>query len=329
MGSYLLRRVLVMFPTLIGVSFFVFILINLPPGSYLDAYVAQLQADGMDVTRDQMAAIERRYGFDQPLFVQYWRWISGFPRGDFGVSFLYHGRRTGAIIGPYMANTAILAFMTQAFILGVGIPIGIYSARHQYTLGDNLFTFIGFVGLSIPNFLLALILMFLAYALFNVPSVGGLFSDEYLGQPWSFGKGIDMLKHLWVPVIVLGTAGTAGTIRKMRANLLDVLKIQYVMTARSKGLPERRVVYKHAVRNALSPIIMSVGMWFPQLIAGATIVSIVLSLPTLGPILFQALRMQDMYLAGSILFLQCCLLLLGNLLADIALALNDPRIEYS
>jgi peptide/nickel transport system permease protein len=327
MIQYILKRLLLMVPTLIVISMFVFVLIQLPPGSFVDSLVMQLAAQGQDVGSDVVRSLEARYGLDKPIYVQYWLWVSGFPRGDFGASFLFWGKQTWDIIKVYLAYTMLLAFTTQLFIMVVGIPIGIYSATHQYSLGDHLFTFIGFVGLSVPSFLLALIMMFVAYFVFGIPSLGGLFSDRYLDAPWSLGKLWDMINHLWVPIVVLGLGGTAGTIRRMRGNLLDVLNMQYVSTARAKGLRESVVIYKHATRNALAPIIMSLGLWFPQLLSGATIVSVVLSLPTLGPVLLRALQMQDMYLAGTILFLQCILLLLGNLMADVALAWIDPRVE--
>lgn len=328
MGRYIVRRVLAMIPTLFVLSIFIFILIQLPPGSYLDALIAEMQSQGEEVTRDQIAALEARYGLDAPIYVQYWRWISGFPRGDFGVSFLFWGRPNLEIIKAYLGYTVLLAVSTQIFILAAGIPIGVYSATHKYSLTDHLFTFLGFIGLSIPNFLLALVLMFVAYFVFGIPSLGGLFSNKYLDAPWSLGKFVDLLQHLWIPVIVLGTAGTAGIIRRMRGNLLDVLNMQYISTARAKGLREGVVIRKHAVMNAIAPIIMAVGMWFPDILSGSVIVSIVLSLPTLGPVLYRALLLQDMYLAGTILFFQSILLLVGNLLADICLAWVDPRVEY-
>ena len=328
MAQYVLRRILFMIPMLVVVSMFVFVLIQLPPGSFVDALVTQLASQGQEVTSDVIVALEARYGLNRPIYVQYWRFISGFPRGDFGASFLFYGKQVWGVIKVYLAYTLLLAFTTQLFIFVVGVPIGIYSATHQYSFGDHLFTFIGFVGLSIPSFLLALILMFVAYFVLGIPALGGLFSDRYLDAPWSLGKLLDLLTHLWIPVVVLGMAGTAGIIRRMRSNLLDVLSMQYVSTARAKGLRESTVIYKHATRNALAPIIMALGMWFPQLLSGATIVSVVLSLPTMGPVLLQALQMQDMYLAGTILFFQCVLLLIGNLLADICLAWVDPRVEF-
>ena len=329
MFQYILRRFLFMIPMLIMISIFVFILIQLPPGSYLDTYVARLAGSGQDVSSDYVASMQELYGLNQPIYVQYIKWISGWPRGDFGPSFLFFGKSTWRIVSSYLWYTVLIALCSQLFIFFVGIPIGIYSATHQYSFGDHFFTFLGFIGLSIPSFLLALILMFGAYSVFGITKLGGLFSDEFIDAAWSIDKVIDLLNHLWLPVLVLGLSGTAGTIRRMRGNLLDVLNMQYVSTARAKGLSERVVIYKHAVRNAIAPIIMALGMWFPQLLSGSAIVSIVLSLPTLGPVQINALMMQDMYLAGTVLFFQCALLLVGNLLADITLAWVDPRVEFN
>lgn len=328
MAQYIVRRLLLMIPTLILVSVFVFILIQLPPGSYIDSYVMQLAAHGQDVTSDVVKSLEEQYGFNQPLYLQYWKWISGWPRGNFGPSYTYFGQPTGQIVMAYLGYTMVLAFGAQALTLVLGLLIGIYSATHQYSLGDHLFTFLGFLGLSIPSFLLALIVMYLAYTVFGITSIGGLFSDKYIDAAWSFNKFLDLLSHLWLPIALLGVTGTAGTIRRMRGNLLDVLNMPYVSTARAKGLSEFVVIYKHALRNALAPIIMAVGMWFPHLLSGSVIVAIVLSLPTLGPVMVRALQSQDMYLAGTVLFFQCALLLIGNLLADIVLVWVDPRVEF-
>jgi len=316
-----------MIPTLIMVSIFVFVLIQLPPGSYIDSYVMQLRAQGQDVSSDVIQSLQIQYGFNQPVYVQYWKWISGWPQGNFGPSWTYFGQPVGKIIMAYLGYTLVLALLAQIFTLVIGLLIGIYSATHQYSFGDHFFTFLGFIGLSIPSFLLALIAMFVAYKFFGISSVGGLFSDKYIDAPWSLNKFLDLLGHLWLPVVILGITGTAGTIRRMRGNLLDVLNMPYVSTARAKGLSENVVIYKHALRNALAPIIMALGMWFPHLLSGSVIVGMVLSLPVLGPVLVRALQMQDMYLAGTVLFFQCALLLAGNLLADIVLVWVDPRVE--
>ena len=328
MVQYIIKRIFVMIPTLVALSIFIFILTQLPPGSYLDAIVTELEAQGESISQDQIESLQERYGFNDPIYVQYFKWVSGWPRGDFGTSFTYWGQQNIEIISHFLGYTVLIAVSTQIFILVVGVAIGIFSATHQYSLADHILTAVGFVGLSIPNFLLALILMFIGAFVFGIPTLGGLFSNTYIDAPWSIGKAFDLLAHLWIPVVVLGTAGTAGIARRMRGNLLDVLKMQYVATARAKGLREGVVVRKHATMNAVAPIIMAVGMRFPQILSGSTIVSIVLSLPTLGPVLYRALTNQDMYLAGTILFFQSLLLLIGNLLADIALVAVDPRVEF-
>jgi len=326
MGAFITRRILYAILTMVLVSIIGFAIINLPPGSYLEVYISQLQAQGTRVSQDQIQQIERRYGLGQPIYVQYYNWISGFVRGDFGRSFEYD-RPVRELIGHRLFLTFVMAISTIMFTWIVAIPIGVYSATHQYTTGDNIFTFLGFIGLSIPNFLLALILMVIAAEGLGW-SIGGLFSAEYRYAPWSLGRVIDLLKHLWIPVIVIGTAGTAGLIRIMRGNLLDVLNKQYVQTARAKGLDERIVIYKHAVRNAIHPLIMQLGMTMPQIISGGTVVAIVLSLPTIGPMYFNALRSQDMFLAGTVLIFMAALLVAGNLVADIVLSWVDPRIRY-
>ena len=326
MVAYFVRRLLYVIPTMFLVSIVSFIIIELPPGDVTDTYQAQLAEQDSEKAPEIITGLKEQYGLDRPVHQRYFIWVWNLIRGDFGQSILYN-QPVGSIIGSRLALTAIVALSTLAFTWLVGIPIGIYSAVHQYSLLDHIFTFFAFIGRSIPNFLLALLLMILGLSLFDV-SVGGLFSNEYVGEPWSLAKLGDFLAHLWVPVVVVGTAGTASVARMMRGNLLDVLNMQYVQTARSKGLRERVVVYKHAVRNALQPLIMAFGMEFPNILSGATVTSIVLSLPTLGPVLLTALRGQDMYLAGTILFFQVLLLVIGNLFADLALALVDPRVSY-
>lgn len=329
MYSYIFRRISVIIPVLILISMFIFFVIQLPPGNFLDSYVALLISQGETISADTVENLQDRYGLDQPIYIKYWKWVKGFPFLDFGNSFQYDSASVWSIIKEYIGFTILVASSTQLFMLIVGIPIGIYSATHQYSWGDYFWTVVGFIGLSIPNFMLALILMYLGYFVFGFSSLGGLFSEQYISAPWSIAKILDLLQHLWIPVVVLGTSGTAEVIRTMRANLLDVLNMQYINTARAKGLKERVVIYKHAVRNALHVIIMWAGMRLPKLISGATIVSIVLSLPTMGPVIYNALKTQDMYLAGTVLLFQCFLLLIGNLIADIILAVVDPRIQYN
>ncbi len=326
MQRFILQRFTYMIATLFFVSIVGFIIINLPPGSYVDVYRAQLEAQGTPTTERQLQGVIRQYALDQPIYVQYWRWISGFVRGDFGRSFQYN-RDVSELIWERLGLTMLISLGALLFTWAVAIPIGIYSATHQYSIGDNFFTFVGLIGLSIPNFLLALIIMVIAALGFG-QSVGGLFSPAYVDAPWSLAKVIDLLKHLWIPIIVVGMSGTAGLMRIMRGNLLDVLKMAYITSARAKGLQERRVIYGHALRNAIHPLIMILGSSLPQVISGATIVSMVLSLPTTGPLYFAALRQQDMYLAGTFLVFLAGMLVIGNFLADLLLVWVDPRIRY-
>lgn len=326
MLSFIVRRFIYMLTTLVFISFIGFFIINLPPGSYIDVYQAQRQNQGTQTAEAELEALKRRYGLDQPVYVQYIKWVSGFVRGDFGRSFQYN-REVSDLIWERLAYTALIATFTLLFTWIVAIPIGIYAATHQYKLGDNAATLVGMAGLSIPDFMLALVLMVVAQRVFGF-SVGGLFSREYIDAPWSIAKVIDMAKHLWVPVFVVGTAGTAGLMRIMRGNLLDILNMQYVQAARARGLREPTVIIKHAVRNAIHPLIMLLGMSLPSIISGSLVVSIVLGLPTTGPLYFSALRQQDMFLAGTFLVFLAGMLVLGNFLADILLALVDPRIRY-
>jgi peptide/nickel transport system permease protein len=326
MLAYFARRFIYMITTLILISFFGFFIINLPPGSYLDVYQAQRQNMGTSTAAAELEALKRRYALDQPIYVQYWKWVKGFVRGDFGRSFQYN-REVKDLIGERLGYTAVIATATLIFTWIVAIPIGIYSATHQYKVGDNVATVVGMAGLSIPDFMLALVLMVVAQRFFG-QSVGGLYSREFLDAPWSFAKFVDLLKHLWVPVFVVGTAGTAGLMRIMRGNLLDILNMQYVQAARARGLRESKVILKHAVRNAIHPLIMLLGMSLPSIISGSLVVSIVLGLQTTGPLYFSALRQQDMFLAGTFLMFLAGMLVVGNFLADILLALIDPRIRY-
>jgi peptide/nickel transport system permease protein len=287
-----------------------------------------MAATGETVDRAQLVALEQRYGLGQPIYVQYWKWISGILlRGDFGQSFEWN-QPVNTLIWGRLALTFVLSLSTLLLTWLIAFPIGIYSAVRQYSLGDYVFTVIGYIGLAIPNFLLALVLMYIAFKYFN-QSVGGLFSPEYVDAPWSVGKFVDMMNHMWIPVVIIGTAGTAGLIRIMRANLLDELHKPYVVTARAKGMPERRLLLKYPVRVALNPFVSTVGWTLPVLVSGAAIVSIVLSLPTAGPLLLRALMSQDMYLAGSFIMLLSTLTVIGTLISDILLAWLDPRIRFT
>ena len=282
---------------------------------------------GETIDSAQLAALKQRYGLDQPFYVQYWKWISGIVfRGDFGQSFEWN-RPVNTLIWDRLGLTFILSLSTLVFVWAVAIPVGIYSAVRKYSLGDYVATFLGFIGLATPNFLIALVLLYVSFKYFG-QSVGGLFSPEYIDAPWSWGKLTDLLAHLWIPMVVLGTAGTAGLIRTMRANLLDELGRPYVVTARAKGLAENRLLVKYPVRLALNPFVSGLNDVLVQLVSGAAIVSIVLSLPTTGPLLLRALMSQDMYLAGSFILMLSVLTVVGTLLSDILLAWLDPRIRY-
>ena len=308
MLTYILRRFLIMIPILIAISIFSFIIIKLPPGDYLTSYIQQMKISGQEVDESIIKSLERRYGLNQPGHIQYLKWVSGFFKGDFGMSFQWN-EPVLTLIKERIGFTVIIASLTILFQWGFAIPIGILSAIRQYSFVDYFFTFVGFIGLSIPNFLLALILMFFGFKYFGA-NLSGLFSSKYMGVAWNIEKFIDMLKHLWIPIIVVGTAGTAGLIRIMRGQMLDELEKEYVQTARSKGLSEKTVIFKHTVRIAINPLISTVGWILPQIISGATIVGVVLTLPTLGPTLLQALQYQDMYLAGSILLFQSSLIVI-------------------
>lgn len=326
MLGFIVRRTLYMIPTLIAISLVAFIIIQLPPGDYLTTIVASLASQGEDIDPAALQALENRYGLGQPVYVQYWKWITGIVfRGDFGQSFSWNMPVT-ALIWDRLTLTLLLSISSLLFVWAVAFPVGILSAVRQYSIGDYVATFLGFIGLAIPNFLLALILMWISFRYFN-QSVGGLFSPEYQEAAWSWGKVKDLLAHLWIPVIIIGTAGTASLIRIMRANLLDELRKPYVVTARAKGLPEWKVILKYPVRLALNPFVSTVGWVLPTLISGATITAIVLSLPTTGPLLLRALMSQDMYLAASFILMLSVLTVIGTLISDLLLAWLDPRIR--
>lgn len=315
-----------MFPTLLIISFVTFIIIQLPPGDFVTSVQAEIAATGGGMDAATVEALRVRYGLDKPKIVQYWRWISGFPRGDFGYSLEWNAP-VWDVIGVRLGWTLLLSGLALVFMWVVSIPIGVYSAKHQYSLGDNLFSFLGFVGLSIPDFMLSLIWLVVGTLVLGLPAYG-LFSPEMVDAPWSMAKFLDLLAHLWAPVVIMGVVGTAELIRIMRGNLLEVLNQQYITTARAKGLPEKTVVRKYAVRMAINPLISVLGMQIPKMISSSIIVGLVLSIPTIGPIFLRSLTTQDMYLAGAILMFMSVMLLISNLLADIALAWVDPRIRY-
>ena len=326
MLSYIIRRSLYMIIILLVVSVTAFIIIQLPPGDYLTNLIERLETQGIIVDREMLRVLEKQYGLDLPVYAQYFRWMWNMLHGNFGRSFEWN-EPVRMLIGERLSLTVTISIMTMLFVYAVAIPIGIHSATHQYSIGDYTFTVAGFVGLAVPNFLLALILMFILWKYFGF-SPGGLFSLEYQIAPWSLGKVIDMLKHLPIPIIVIGTAGTAGLIRVMRGCLLDELRKQYVITARTKGVSERRLLFKYPIRIAINPIVSTIGWTLPAIVSGETIVSIVLSLPTTGPLLFGALVSQDTYLAGSTVMFLCFLTVIGTLISDILLVWIDPRIRY-
>ncbi len=325
MFGYLVRRLLIMIPTLIAISLIVFVIIQLPPGDYLTTYVAELQSQGEEVNEAKIAFLREQYGFGKPWWEQYAVWATGMLRGDFGFSFEYNMPVT-EVIGDVLWLSFLVALSTVIFTWVVSFPIGIYSATRQYSWGDYGLTFIGFLGLATPNFLLALVLMYFAKQWFGT-SIGGLMDEQFLGQPWSWPKIVSVLEHLWIPVVVIGTSATAGMIRRLRANLLDELQKQYVITGRAKGLPPGKLLLKYPLRMALNPFIADIGSILPQIVSGAVIVSVVLNLPTTGPLLLRALRSQDMYLAGSFLMFLSVLIVIGVLISDFALAALDPRIR--
>ncbi len=327
MGAYVIRRLGTMVVTLWAISVLVFVVIQLPPGDYLTTYIAELQAQGEQANLERIQFLRDRYGLDDPLWKQYADWVGGLLVGDMGYSF-EHEQPVADVIGDTVLLTIVLNIATIVFVYVVSFPIGIYSATHQYSWGDHGLTFLGFLGLATPNFLLALVLLYLGNRWFGT-SIGGLMDPAYLNQPWSVGKALSVLEHLWVPVAVIGTAGTAGMIRRLRANLLDELHRQYVVTARAKGVPSRRLLVRYPLRMALNPFIADIGNLLPDIVSGSVIVSVVMSLPTTGPLLLAALRSQDMYLAGSFLMFLALLTVLGMLVSDLLLGVLDPRIRLT
>ena len=325
MLGYFFRRFVYAIITIWAVSIISFIIIQLPPGDYVTAYLAQLAAQGSSLNMSEAENLRVYYGLDQPLYVQYFKWAGHMIRGDLGFSF-EHQKPVTEVIGERLFLTAVIALLAVVFTWIIAIPVGIFSAVHQYSFWDYTFTFFGFIGLAIPNFLLALILMWVGFSVFDL-NVGGLFSPEYLVAPWSWGRFVDLMAHLWVPVLVLGIAGTAQIIRITRANLLDELRKPYVVTAKAKGLTEWQVIMKYPVRLALNPVVSMTAYIWPFLVSGSVIVSVVLSLPTIGPVLLRSLVSQDMFLAGSIIMLIGMMTVIGTFLSDLLLLWVDPRIR--
>ncbi len=327
MLTFTARRVLIMIPTLLAISIITFIIIQLPPGDYLTTYIAELQAQGEGANFEKVAFLREQYGLDRPLIEQYGVWLFGMLQGDMGYSFEYN-LPVNDVVGDRLFLTFVVSFVTIIFTWVVSFPIGVYSATHQYSWSDHGLTLIGFLGLATPNFLLALVLLYVANVAFGT-SIGGLMDPEYLEAPWTWGKFSSVLAHLWVPVIVIGLSGTAGMIRRLRANLLDELQRQYVITGRAKGMAPFKLLVKYPLRMLLNPFIADIGSILPQVISGAAIVSVVLSLPTTGPMLLDSLRTQDMYLAGSFLMFMAFMTVVGVFVSDLALAALDPRIRLT
>ncbi|KQQ45467.1 MULTISPECIES: ABC transporter permease [Rhizobium/Agrobacterium group] len=326
MLRYVVGRLLVMIPTLILISMLVFTIIELPPGDYFESYVSEMRAMGESANMAEIEELRVRYGFDQPAPIRYFRWVTGMLVGDFGYSFEYQ-LPVNEVVGDRLWLTMLVSFVTIFVTWILAFPIGIYSATHKYSWGDYGLTFLGLLGIAIPNFMLALILMYFANIWFGT-SIGHLMDREYLNQAMSWAKFKSILEHLWIPVLIIGTAGTAGMIRRLRANLLDELQKQYVVTARAKGLHPFKVLTKYPLRMALNFFISDIGSILPAIISGAEITAVVLSLETTGPMLIRALQSQDMYLAGSFLMFLAFLTVIGVLVSDIALAILDPRIRF-
>jgi len=327
MLSYIIRRVILLIPLLFILSIISFTIIELPPGDFVATRILQLKQLGTMVSEGEIARLTQQYGLDKPSYIRYLKWIWNIIRyADFGWSFQWE-KPVSEVIGERIALTMVVSIFTLIFTWLVAIPIGIYSATHQYSPFDHTFTFLGFIGLATPNFLLALVLMWLSFTYLGI-SVIGLFSSQYVDAVWSIAKIGDMFKHVWVAVIVVGTAGTAGIIRVMRGCLLDELRKQYVITARAKGVSERELLFKYPVRIAINPLISTIGWLLPQIVSGTTITAIVLNLPTTGPVLLRGLMTQDMYLAGSFIMILSTLTVFGTLISDILLAWLDPRIRY-
>ena len=327
MFNYIGKRLLLMIPTVLLISFAVFFIIQLPPGDYVSSYVARMSAEGEFFTQEMIDNMRSEYGLDRPWYVQYFHWIWGIlSRGDFGYSFSYL-RPVWSVIMDRLGITIAISLIIMAFTYLVSLPIGIYSANHQYSPGDYIFTFFGFIGMATPNFLLAIILMYFSYVRTGTPYIG-LFSDEMLIHGLTFANFGEFLKRLTIPVIVIGTGNTCAVIRTVRSQMLDEQSKQYTLTARSKGVSEKKITYKYCLRSALNPVVSGLSGALSSIFTGSTISAIVMNLPIQGPVLYTALRNQDMYLAGTILLVQAILVVIGTLIADIVLAWLDPRIRY-
>lgn len=326
---YTIRRIIIAIPVIVLISILCFSIIQLPPGDYADAYAALVTTTGGGyASEDYIDMLRERYGLDQPFWVQYWKWVKGFPKGDFGIAMSLQGASVADLLKDRLPMTIFLNSFALFFALVIALPIGLYSAAHKYSLLDYFLTFFAFIGISIPGFILAVLIIAISIFWLDSSYIGRLYSNEFIGAPWNLAKFVDFLKHLPPPIIAIGIAQTSNTMRIMRGNTLDVLKQPFIQTARAKGLTEFAVHWKHAARISINPIISRIGVYLPEIIATEMLVSIVLNLNTIGPLFYDALISQDMYLAGTILLVISVILVIGNLIADIVLALTDPRVRF-
>ncbi len=325
MLRYIGKRLLIMIPLLLLLSIVVFIIIQLPPGDFLTSYINNLEAQGQHVTEELKEQLRMRFGLDDSMIVQYFNWIGNMLKGDLGYSFQWN-RSVNELIGDRLVTTVLLSLSSILLIWIIALPLGFYSATHKYSLLDYGVTTVSFFGMSLPDFLVSLLILWFYY-MGTGKFGGGLYSDEYLNQPFSWGKFVDMLGHVWMPYLVVVVTSTASMIKSFRANLLDELNKPYVRTARAKGVSNIKLIVKYPVRIAMIPFVSTIGWMLPTLISGQTVIAIVMNLPTVGPLLLDALKSQDMYLAGSIVFILGVLTMVGTLISDILLALTDPRIR--
>jgi peptide/nickel transport system permease protein len=326
-AGYIARRVLLLIPVLFAISMVSFVIIELPPGDYVSTLVAQMRQRGVELTPAEENALIRQYGMDQTVAERYGVWLKNIVvEGDFGRSYRWN-KPVSEVLAERVPLTIAISLFTTIFVFAVAVPIGIYSAVRKYSVFDYFFTFIGFIGLATPGFLLALVMLWIFYSMFGA-NMSGLFSQEFVDAPWSLSKVADLLSRIWFPMIIIGMSGTAGIIRVMRGNLLDELQKQYVITARAKGLGERPILFRYPVRIAINPIVSTIGWLLPAIVGGEVLVSIVLNLQTTGPVLLEAVTGQDLYLAASIVLILSTLTVIGTLIADLLLAWLDPRIRF-
>jgi peptide/nickel transport system permease protein len=326
MLSFFVRRLFYMVVLMMVLSVVVFTIIQLPPGDYATAYINQMRLQGTALSEEEIANFKHQYSLDLPLYRQYLKWIGGLMHGYLGRSFFWN-KSINELLAERLPFTVLISFLTLILTYAIAVPIGIYSATHQYSFFDYLFTVIGFIGVATPGFLFALIMLFVLYEVFGI-AAGGLFSAQYASAAWSWGRVKDLINHLWAPVIIIGTSGTAGLIRVMRATMLDELSKPYVETARAKGLPRTKLLLKYPVRVAINPILSTIGWSLPGIFSGSTIVAVVLALPTVGPLLLDALRAEDFFVAGSVLMILSALTIIGTFISDLLLAWADPRVRF-